>query len=674
MQFSVKIYSVIIFLFTLLCGCNSSDFEVTDFTPIINHKNKINDSTLSISADLSNSVLYGIEIPSVKQLPNGKFIFQFSIKNKGIPKQYFYKLYYQNESYKWENGDSLDFENFYGSWEEAELEFKPTPLVENLLTVTDSFKIIGNPRNEKIYYGSDPENNFISDSLITRNINLINSQPDWMESVKQKAKTNKISTQEQTYLEALWSIENSFQIDTSFNNRFKRNPRMGNYKFMLVVCNGKGLSLIPDEIKSIGKKNEQGDFVNPFTYFSTNESKNTEGINVILANQQLYVNASLDLGSGLFVDKLKINRSSFDTSKFKTNCNASEELRHNAHFSQYFHHINKTIEFVNVKEIRDVIAENFTRQEYQNLISSYGQSKNFVRTYSSVTDCPCKTVNSDKKTKSVTIFNPSNLPGQYKKEHVGVVSRIGFTYGKWRAKIKFPKIISNDNVWNGLTTAFWLIFQADANWNMRRICNSSVGYIPKQFPDNEESVKQAKPKVTYSEIDFEILKESKYWTKEAYGNTNNYPKENPSENNDLTICCTNWDMACHQPKNYVIGAKKIKVEGKEYEFCRWNYFNKLITSKISAPHKEVFNDDFYYFEIDWQPQRIIWRIGKDKNNLREICRMDNTMTSIPNNQMLMVMSQEFHYQEWWPTAPFLQNFTPFPKNNLVGKLLEVEIN
>ena len=77
MQFSVKIYGVIIFLFTLLCGCNSSDFEVTDFTPIINHKNKINDSTLSISADLSNSVLYGIEIPSIKQLPNGKFIFQF---------------------------------------------------------------------------------------------------------------------------------------------------------------------------------------------------------------------------------------------------------------------------------------------------------------------------------------------------------------------------------------------------------------------------------------------------------------------------------------------------------------------------------------------------------------------------------------------------------------------
>jgi hypothetical protein len=73
------------------------------------------------------------------------------------------------------------------------------------------------------------------------------------------------------------------------------------------------------------------------------------------------------------------------------------------------------------------------------------------------------------------------------------------------------------------------------------------------------------------------------------------------------------------------------------------------------------------------PTRIIWRIGKDKNNMKEICRMNDQMTSIPNNQMIMLMTQEFHYQEWWPTAPFLQNYIPFPKNDLEGKLLEIEI-
>ena len=254
------------------------------------------------------------------------------------------------------------------------------------------------------------------------------------------------------------------------------------------------------------------------------------------------------------------------------------------------------------------------------------------------------------------------------------MSRIGFTYGKWRAKIKFPKIISNDNVWNGLTSAFWLIFQADATWNNRRICHSKVGYIPKGVEDNQEAINKAQPTVTYSEIDFEILKESNYWPKDSYRDNYVKPNYDSYNNGDITICCTNWDMGCQQPKNYVVGAKKVNVEGKEYEFCRWDFFNKLVTSKQVAPHKEVFNDDFYYFEIDWQPQRIIWRIGKDKTNLKEICRMDDSMTAIPNNQMVMVLSQEFHYQEWWPTAPFKQNFIPFPKNDLIGKLLEVEID
>ncbi|MEO6304287.1 MAG: hypothetical protein ABIP51_14065 [Bacteroidia bacterium] len=655
-------------------NCSLNNFEVEKFDPLTNYNNKKSDSTDLIFTDLSNSVLYGIEIPTVKQLPNGKFTFEFTLTNNSKPQQFFYKLYYQNETYKWNNGDSLDHENFYGSWEQAELEFKQTPLVESTITVKDSFKIIGNPRDEKLYYGADPERTMISDTILARFIKKINLEKDWVEDVKKKAIANKVSVEEQTYLEALWAIENHFATDSAINNRFKRNPRMGNYKFMLVVCNGVGLAKIPDEVKSICKNNNENNFVNPFTYFLVKEGKNLEGTKVLVSNKQLAVSSYLDLGAGLYVDKLKINKSNINSSALSSNCNTSEVLRHKAQFSQYFHHINKAFEFVNVKEIRDVIAEHFTREQYQNLISDYGKSQNYVHTHSSATDCPCKTVSSDSASNSLTIFNPGNKANEYKKEHVGIISRVGFTYGKWCAKIKFPKIISDDNVWNGVTSAFWLIFQADAKWNMRRICNADIGYIPKHIPDNEESIKESKQQVTYSEIDFEILKESKYWVGSAYGDKKDFPKEDASKNNDITVCCTNWDMGCQQPKYFITGAKKVNVEGKEYEFCRWNYFNKLITSKVAVAHKEVFNDDFYYFEIDWQPQRIIWRIGKDKKNMREICRMDGNMTAIPNNQMLMVMSQEFHYQEWWPTAPFLQNYIPFPKNDLIGKLLEVEIH
>jgi hypothetical protein len=84
-----------------------------------------------------------------------------------------------------------------------------------------------------------------------------------------------------------------------------------------VVCNGIGLSKIADEVKSIGKKNSAGNFINPFTYFLNNEGKNLEGTKVILAKQQLAVSASLDLGAGLYVDKLKIGSSKINTSELK---------------------------------------------------------------------------------------------------------------------------------------------------------------------------------------------------------------------------------------------------------------------------------------------------------------------------------------------------------------------
>jgi hypothetical protein len=661
-------------LAVFLLGCrNNSNFEIDEFNPFANYNQKKNDSTYFIKADLSNSVLYGIEIPTTKQLPNGKFAFSFRLKNNtGRSQQFYYKLYYQNDSYKWNEGDPLDFENFYGSWEEAELEFKQTAEIDEEILITDSVKIIGNPRNERIFYGADPEKAKLSDTLLARYLKKARTEPEWYGSIVAKAKLNKVPLEDQIYFEALWGINFKFQNDSSYNNRWKRNPRMGNYKFLLVVCNGSDLEKIPDEIRNISKKDSAGHFKNPFTYFLKGKGKAFTGTKIILSDKILAVNSNLDLGSGLYADPFKINNS-FSKSYYSNSCGASDRLYHQAQFSQYFHNINKNWEFVNVKETKDVVAENFTQEQYQKEMSDYNLSKNFVHAYANITNCPCKTIISDSLTNSISIFNPGNRTGEYKKEHVGVISRVGYTYGKWRAKIKFPKLISKDNVWNGITAAFWLIFQADEKWNMRRTCDAKIGYIPKHIPDNPESVKQAQPTVTYSEIDFEILKESRYWTQTAYGNKPKYPKEDASKNNDITICCTNWDMACQQPRNFIIGAKEVNVEGYKHEFCRWDFFNKLVTAKKSAPHAEVFNDDYYYFEIDWQPQRIIWRIGKDKNNLKEICRMDGTMTSIPNNQMVMVMSQEFHYQEWWPTAPFLQNFIPFPKNDLVGKLLEIEI-
>lgn len=666
-----------IFIFFLaaviLSSCSNKDFNVTSFEPFVNYTNKSNDTIYPIKVDLNSAVLYGIEIPGNQQINGGKFVFSFKLKNlSGKKDPFYYKLFYQNNAYKWDDSDSLSFENFYGSWEDTEIEFKEIPAFNGEITVTDSFKIVGNPRNEKIYYGIHPEDVKITPELLALYTKKIYEEPDWKNSVLKKSFENKISEQEQVYFECLWAINNRFQNDTTYNNRWKRNPRVGNYSFMLVVCNGNDLGKIPKGVKDISKTEANGNYINPYNYFLHGEGKKLKETQVSVSRKQLAVSVTLNPGSGIYIDPFKIN-SGLSKEYYNSTCGESNWLYHNAQFAQYFHHINRNYEFVNIKEAMDVVDENLSKEKYNSFISDYTKNHDFVHTFASIPNCPCKTVSSDSSGKAIKIANPGNKYGEFRKEHVGITSRVGFTYGKWRAKIKFPKIISKENVWNGLTTAFWLIFQSEAKWNIRRPCDGTNGYIPKNAPDNAESVNEAKRQINYSEIDFELLKESKYWTKAAYGGKEDYPKEDASKNSDITICCTNWDMACNQPSKYIIGAKTVEVDGKKYEFARWDFFSKLLTSKVAVSHEEVFNDNFYYFEIDWQPKQIVWRIGKDKKNLREICRMNDEITTIPNNQMVMVMSQEFHYQEWWPTAPFMQNFIPFPKNDLIGTLLEVEI-
>jgi hypothetical protein len=87
----------------------------------------------------------------------------------------------------------------------------------------------------------------------------------------------------------------------------------------------------------------------------------------------------------------------------------------------------------------------------------------------------------------------------------------------------------------------------------------------------------------------------------------------------------------------------------------------------------LFGGEYYYFQIDWQPERIIWRIGPSTDKLRVAGYVDSRVTSIPNNQMLMIISQEFHNTRWWVGSTYSQDNIPFPKNDIIGEILEVTI-
>lgn len=666
-------------IFALIASsCKKHGLTVEDFDPFINLGENTKDTLYHLDADLSDAVLNGIEIPSKKQTNNGYFTFKFKVSNTSSDvKKFFYKLYYQNQDYKFT--DTLNFaeENFYGSWVDG-FTYKPTPYLfpGEEIVITDSFKIMGNPRNESKYFGASPDDYLDIDKAILDYMNSMRLNTEWIAKIKLQAQKEGTTLDEQIYLNAVWGINYEINHDNTVNNRWKRNPRMGNYEFMLVVTSPEDFGKIPMEVRDLQRKTPEGKFVNPFGYFLLKEGKNLKNTYISVSEKKLNVSAKMDLASGIYVDKLSINKSNISSESYNTSCNNSSELYHKANFKQYFHNIDKDYIIYNVPEIVDVVGENFTRAQYNALKAKYestaGRTKMFVNT----TDCPCKTVKSDPNKNSLTLITPAVQPGNYKKEQVGLASRIGFTYGKFRAKIKFPKMLSKDNVWNGITNAFWLLFQSENEWNKRRDCNADIGYIPKSEPNNDESLKHSVRSTHYSEIDFEIIKESQYWPKSSYTYKNantTYKTDDAANNDEIMVTCTNWDMACHEPKDFNIGAREFTYGDKKYILHRWNTFYKALSTKNPVKHSEIFDAPYYYFEIEWLPEKIIWKIGPEKDKLRVICEMDKNATSIPNNQMVILFTQEWHNEEWWPTAPYKQNFVPFPKKDMIGEILEMTI-
>ena len=133
-------YSLFIVLSCLLASCKDGSYIET-FDPMNNYPQS---DTVKLDMQLDNSVFEGIVLPAKDKY------FDFSAKIKQEKgKQLFYKIYYQNESYKFDEERAEANENFYGSWQQTEIGFKQVSSSE----IRDSFQIVGNPRNEKMYYG-----------------------------------------------------------------------------------------------------------------------------------------------------------------------------------------------------------------------------------------------------------------------------------------------------------------------------------------------------------------------------------------------------------------------------------------------------------------------------------------------------------------------------------------
>ena len=637
----------------VICLLMMSCKDDVNFNPMSNFPD---DKIVALDMDLRNVVNEGIVIPSDNQCESG-FAFTFNAK-----KGQYYKIFYQNESYKFDNNDSLNNENFYGSWEDVNVGFKK---VEENGLVTDQFRIVGNPRDEKRFYGSDVTKNSFNERAVNKVIEAITNNQDWLESVKAKAINNNFTLERQLYLDAVWII-NDNKNRGDVNNRFKRNPRVGEYSFMLVVCDEDALNKIPEYIKNISLTDENGNFVNPYFYFSQNKNKD---IKVVVSDRRLKTRAVITPDYGVYLDETLVKTNDFTMDNSNPQCSDSDEMYSNALYKQFLSDVSRQYTLRNIPLVKDVVSDDdaYTMKEYMEAKTKYDSSQ-LHYDYPVVSDCLGSTVrlNDDN---SISLINPGNDgKDELHKESTGIVTRVGFTYGKFRGKIKFPVMLNEENIWNGLTYAFWLIYQDDHSWNNRRKSTAGGGYLDKNIDPEQQQVRRHE--YHYSEIDIEIVKASRYWPKYYYEDHSAIVAENPRMNNEIMYCCTNWDLATREPVKFSSGINKIPYKDKTYEAMRWTDLYKALTIK-SAISNEVFKEDYYYYEIEWRPNEIIWRVGPSEDKMQVVGYMNDEYTAIPNNQMLCIVTQEYHYSEWWPPIVFEQGLIPYNKNDIEGRVYEI---
>ena len=644
---------LLIFSVVFLLSCNSSP----DIQLIKDNRN----STKTYFFDYSTSFINGFVIPSISNDGIHSFHLTFQLNNFKDDTLY-YKLFYQNESYKFSDEKDGDFssENFYGC-SEATLEnfIKLSSSSNHSFTINDSLQIVGNPRNEERYFGKNAHIDTAADTTGLRNtMNRIQNDKKWYESIIEKAKSNSINTQKQLELDAIWLLSNN--NSNISNNRWQRNPRVGNYSVLLVVTTKEGLKKIPEFIQNTTQSTDTG-LVNPYSYFLGNEEAISKEIFLTyLIDTFITTKAIVPIKNGIYIPYSNYT----DKEYFNTYVNDSKRLYEDAAFeiqSTSLHQ--KTI--LNIPLRTAFISANYTKEEYKNNIEKYDANR--IETRFVNTTSPGKTFGIDSINNFLWFKNPF-YKDEFRKENVGIKTRHGLTYGKYTFKIKMANLLTKDNVWTGLTNAMWLVKESDEPWNYRRICEKE-GFMPRYGAEKGEV---RVPQIGYSEIDFEILKTAETWPWTSYEDKKE--RTDPASNDDkVMVTCTNWDMACKQPINFGIGIQKTTYNNQEFFPHRWNEYYNALTTKTPAKDVDLFSGEYYYFQIEWTPREIIWRIGPSKDQLKVVCYMNDEITTIPNNQMVAVITQEYHFSDWWPKSPYQQENIPFPGEDLKGKLYSIEI-
>ncbi len=611
----------------LVLGCGGAQHRpavfVSDLEMLTNWPAD-SDGVKRLSLDYRGAKWDGFSIPSAWQVPHGRFSFQFRVKDpEGKARAFRYKLYWRNETYKFQEADADGDqhpnaqENFYGSWNNAGEGFRltpPTTSPEGVL-VTDSFNIRGDPRDEP---------------AITEN---------------------------------------------GKRARWGRNPRVGEYSFLLVVMPEETASTLPTTVTDIRTLLDSS-YVEPYWYFLHGPGARMPDVQVLLAEDHLSVSAHPDLRTGVYVPNDTLSKAAFCST-----CGQSELLQTNAPFEQLIHYVHTTTRFSNIPVIADVLGNEWTPTDHDRYRCFFPE-KDMLSLKPMTTRMPCENVHVDSVRGAIELRNPASTYGHWRKENTGIRTRHTFTYGRFRVHCKLTRLLNDSDMWVGLTNAIWLIGDGQP-WDLRRVCEG--GYMANYYGGDDDV---RIPRSSYAEIDFEILKTPPYCPERSFppvypqqvadaSDRANWSRVMPEQILDargkITVACTNWDMACPAPPAFDAGCQAIEKNGQIFYNHRWDHKYRAVTQKTLELDSVLFGPNGYWFEIDWRPEEIFWRIGATPDDMRVVGYMNSTMTEIANVPMDLLISQEFHNTRWWPGSTYEQGYIPFPAKDYVGEVYEVII-
>lgn len=673
-----------------------------------------------------NALIYSSQTTDQTEL----FKFSFTVHNTSLTPQYFhYKIYYQNESYKFPNTDDRNYKNFYGSFGHDENRYQsigPTGniaekglgqghwgVVEQLIpantkiTVRDEFRIRGNPRNELEFYrgpiltggSNDP---FMSNLQRLESIRTKTSPSQLVYDNTNDTWPNSAETLVHLLVDDAHDLKFEVYKNATTNEmrdcgdynlgREYRNPQVGEYSFMLMASTV--VSEVPDHIIDISKKTitcSIPGFENPFAYFDP------AGAGAVLPNTKI-LEAENTLK--MYIEPLLSSVQKFDNGDLTTNiitnrgdvlhtdgangeanispCSEFMAYPYKDKFTGYGVWDDKIHDYVPV--LADIVGDNWTQMDYtwhRNFVDR-STDPDFKETIRAINDyrhvdgatpvpsggngelhltIPGHTwddlTDEDEMVKYTSpTGSVENLPVR---ESPTVTLRYPLTYGKYRAKIEFPEILSDNDVFNGITCAFWFF-----GGGGRRCDNDVHEFDIELYPAAPPNTNDPTGWFTYGPP--RIPNSNHPQLPDQYDHLDWSPNVSYA-NQDIRVDISmfdyrNFESNCncvHQVPNPidpvggipagVIPPMTVQTSNGQ-NFDSWRNPNPAEPGRIAIKqasrmnHDDMFGKDFWY-EIEWTPTEVFYRIGPTENNMQLVGYMDGTQVKLPEAAEDLIINIEF---------------------------------